>query len=351
MLGAQIEFGQWHHLATTKSGNFGKVYLDGQVVGEGAWSGDPYSWGSFFLGAELYTGWDVFYHGLMDDLRLSSIVRSDDEILNSFASQTPHAVDEHTLALWRFDELMGSEFFNEVNPGEPGSLFQGAAFVNGRFGNGVYFDGLDDRADCGINPPENDFTIELWIQPLTNANEPYMCIMQPYGAYNSPMFIVQDTIVPEILWSTGDSADVLTVNPSDFSFVWVTDGVCTDTIWFDSVGTIYETVYDTLLISVVDTLVINITDVYVANELSMNLLKIYPNPASSQITIDFGDFLSMSSFELRIENSLGQEMYQTSITQQVTTVSLSTWSGTGLYFVYILNPLGELVEVKKIVLE
>lgn len=351
MAGAQMEFGEWHHLAVTKSDNSGKVFLNGQIVGEGPWSGDPYSWGSLFLASELYTGWDVFYHGYIDDIRVSAVVRSDEEILQVYLTQSPHVLDEHTQALWRFDEVSGSQFANEISSSGFGDLYNGASFELGLFGNCVFFDGFDDRANCNFNPSENNFTIELWLKPLENPNEPYMCFLQPYGAYNSPMFIVQDTIMPELQWSTGDSTGTLTLNPADFPFVWVTDGVCTDTIWFDSSGTTYQTVYDTVLVSVVDTLVINVSDPLLLSEFTLNTIKVYPNPANDHIYIDYGDFSSMFGYLLKIENALGQQMFQTQIEQQLSYVSLADWTGNGLYFVYIMNPQGETIEVKKIILQ
>jgi hypothetical protein len=157
--------------------------------------------------------------------------------------------------------------------------------------------------------------------------------------------------MPELQWSTGDSTGTLTLNPADFPFVWVTDGVCTDTIWFDSSGTIYQTVYDTVLVSVVDTLVINVSDPLMLSEFTLNTIKVYPNPANDHIYIDYGDFSSMSGYLLKIENALGQQMFQTQIEQQLSYVSLADWTGNGLYFVYIMNPQGETIEVKKIILQ
>ncbi len=55
--------------------------------------------------------------------------------------------------------------------------------------------------------------------------------------------------------------------------------------------------------------------------------------------------------ELRIENSLGQQVFQTNISQQSDTLNLGTWGGNGLYFVHIVDPQGNTVDIRKIVLQ
>ena len=109
------------------------------------------------------------------------------------------------------------------------------------------------------------------------------------------------------------------------------------------------TVNDTVLISVVDTLVIEV-ELNISSPV-VNLIKIYPNPAKDYITIDFGDFASMSGYLLKITNVSGQIIYYTPIYQQTTQLDLSTWTGKGIYFVQILDSQFNIVIAKKIVLK
>jgi hypothetical protein len=130
------------------------------------------------------------------------------------------------------------------------------------------------------------------------------------------------------------------------------------TIVYDTLGVVctsYDTVttdvYDTLLTTVTDTLVINtlITGINPPNNL--NTLKVFPNPASAHITIDYGNFSIMGGYQLTIENSLGQQVFQTNITQQSDYLNLSNWGGNGLYFVHIIDPQGNIIDIRKIVLQ
>jgi hypothetical protein len=78
-----------------------------------------------------------------------------------------------------------------------------------------------------------------------------------------------------------------------------------------------------------------------------------PNPASTQININFNNITNLNGGTLKIINSLGQEVATTPITTSGTnsTMQLATWGGTGMYFVQIINPQGQIVDIKKIILQ
>jgi len=82
-----------------------------------------------------------------------------------------------------------------------------------------------------------------------------------------------------------------------------------------------------------------------------NSIKIFPNPANDHITIDYGNFATMNGYQLKIENSLGQQLFQTNITQQTDYLSLNNWGGNGLYFVHIIDAQGNTIDIRKIVLQ
>ena len=82
-----------------------------------------------------------------------------------------------------------------------------------------------------------------------------------------------------------------------------------------------------------------------------NTIKVFPNPAGSVLTIDFGNFALMNGYQLHIENSLGQQVFQTNINQESETLTLNNWGGNGLYFVHIIDPQGNTIDIRKIVLQ
>jgi hypothetical protein len=134
-----------------------------------------------------------------------------------------------------------------------------------------------------------------------------------------------------------------------------TSGNCTDTsntVTIQIADTCFTnvTVYDTLLTTVTDTLIINTTLSLPAPN-NENTILIYPNPASDHITIDNGNFAAMAGYSIKIENNAGQQVFQSAINQAQFDVDLSTWTGNGLYFVHLIDPLNNTVTVRKIVLQ
>lgn len=107
-------------------------------------------------------------------------------------------------------------------------------------------------------------------------------------------------------------------------------------------------------ITVTDTLIINVGQLSYTNPIAYsNNITIAPNPASTQININFNNITDLNGGTIKIINSLGQQVATTPITTSGTntTMSLATWGGNGMYFVQIINPQGQIVDIKKIILQ
>jgi hypothetical protein len=107
-------------------------------------------------------------------------------------------------------------------------------------------------------------------------------------------------------------------------------------------------------ITVTDTLIINVGQLSFNDPVVWaNNITIAPNPANSQININFNNITDLNGGTIKIINSLGQQITTTPITLSGTNTSmqLSTWGGAGLYFVQIINAQGIVVDVKKIILQ
>lgn len=104
-------------------------------------------------------------------------------------------------------------------------------------------------------------------------------------------------------------------------------------------------------VTVTDTLIIN-TNITGFNPITyQNKIMVWPNPTNDHITIDYGNFATLNGYQLKITNSLGQQMFQTTINQQQSYLDLSTWTGNGIYIAYILDSQGNIIDIKKIVLQ
>jgi hypothetical protein len=104
-------------------------------------------------------------------------------------------------------------------------------------------------------------------------------------------------------------------------------------------------------VTVTDTLIIN-TGITGYNPITyLNTLKIWPNPSNDHITIDAGNLATMKGYNIKIEDAQGQQVFQDAVTQQQFYIDITTWGGNGLYFVRIIDPQGNTVDIKKIVLQ
>jgi hypothetical protein len=167
---------------------------------------------------------------------------------------------------------------------------------------------------------------------ISSDNSPFMGDLDDFRIYNRPI----DSAEVSLLFEETTCTQYITV---------------TDTNFVTLIDTNYVTVLDTTFLTVTDTLVINTLITGITPPNNYNTIKVYPNPANNHITIEYGDFETMNGYQLRIENSLGQEVFQTSITQQSDYLNLNSWGGNGLYFVHIVDPQGNTIDIRKIVLQ
>lgn len=81
-----------------------------------------------------------------------------------------------------------------------------------------------------------------------------------------------------------------------------------------------------------------------------NLINIYPNPTSSRITIDLGKQSSLIGSQIKIINLLGQDIYDSILSQEIVEINLSSIAAKGLYLVSIVNSEKKVIVIKKIIL-
>jgi len=99
--------GEWHHLAASWGQRGMRLYLDGRVVAENRFTGGP-----GLLCRDVVVGnqaWPIasqrFANTVIDELRLSSVQRPDEDIAAAAGADQPLEADEHTVALEHLDGL------------------------------------------------------------------------------------------------------------------------------------------------------------------------------------------------------------------------------------------------------
>lgn len=128
-----------------------------------------------------------------------------------------------------------------------------------------------------------------------------------------------------------------------------------DTLTIEVFDTTYATVTDTIpvydSIAVTDTLIIDVVLTNINSPNITNTLKIYPNPGKDFIYINTGDYSDMYGYRLKIIDQLGVEVFDNFILEPLYEINLSSWSGKGLYLVQLLDPTGNIIGIRKIILQ
>jgi concanavalin A-like lectin/glucanase superfamily protein len=156
--GVTVNDGNWHHATVTIQRNDKmKLYLDGEFKDEVDISADAtidvQNSYNFSLGRSYKK---QYFEGSIDEVKIFSGVLSEQEILDEYAC---------TLNL-RFDERQGSNVLDDAIYENDGAV-SGAAWVNGKFGSALSFDGNDYVAipDSNTLDSADEITIALWIYP------------------------------------------------------------------------------------------------------------------------------------------------------------------------------------------
>ena len=102
-------------------------------------------------------------------------------------------------------------------------------------------------------------------------------------------------------------------------------------------------------VKVTDTLLVRFS-VKVSSLDKGQLIKVYPNPAQNQLTIDNGNYSDFSGYTVNVYNSVGAVVYTQAINQQVYTIDLKSWSSVGVYRMELTDKSGAKIAVKTIVL-
>jgi len=104
-------------------------------------------------------------------------------------------------------------------------------------------------------------------------------------------------------------------------------------------------------VTVTDTLVINVGILGYNPVTYNNSITIYPNPAKDHITIDCGTLSSVTGYQIKISNLLGQEVFSTTLNQQQYSIPLNSWTGKGIYLVKVYDASSNLLTTRKIDLQ
>jgi len=186
----------------------------------------------------------------------------------------------------------------------------------------------------------DDITINI-IPVTQTTNDVSITVCESYfvgGANQTTTGLYYDTLQSVLGCDSIIITDLSVTNPFPY----------TDTVYVNIYDTTHIFVYDS--IAVTDTLIIDI-NTGLTPPTAENTIKIYPNPTNDHVYINTGNYSTMVGYSVKITNSLGQEVFNQPLTQQVFNIDLTSWTGNGVYFVYLIDGSSNIVDVRKIVLQ
>jgi len=224
-----VSDGKWHHIACTYNGSNVSIYVDGasDVTPQAQTANLSYA---IDLNIGCYNAASDWFNGIIDELRISDVARSADEIAETYRAGRDHRIsrtygstdvstssklpfyiaadrpgtyleatigesevvngmtDSDVVGLWHLEEAAGSGAYIQDsssydNDGTP----SGTTFVQGKIGKGRDFNGSSDIitvTDSSTLENLDALTIEAWIYPETIPNN-YPFIAGKYGGTNT----------------------------------------------------------------------------------------------------------------------------------------------------------------------
>jgi hypothetical protein len=341
----------------------------------------------------------------LDDIGMWNRALTQQEITNIYNSSLPQTAclpanvpTTGLVGYWPFCGNANDESGNANN-----GTVNGATLTTDRFGNtnsAYNFDGINDNIGLGNFFNYTSFSISMWVKP-GNQNGHAVIIDNNHASSNNWVFQTISNFSNngynfinsnEVLLSTNNWNHVILSYSVGVVRVYLNGNLVTETPWslnynnspslflgywqaanarfwkgdMDDIGiwnraltqeeitNLYNVNQCVTNITVTDTLIINVGQLSFNDPVTWaNNITIAPNPASTEVNINFNNITNLNGGTLKIINSLGQQVATTPITTSGTnsTMQLATWGGTGMYFVQIINPQGQIVDIKKIILQ
>ncbi len=126
---ATVADGSWHHAALTVDSSGGKLFLDGAVVGQSAWTGaagaasttQPLQIGRYYTGAQRFQG-DI------DEVTVWNRALSTNEVV-TFKNLPLAGTESGLTACWRLDDASGTTAADAAGNGHAGTLISSPAWI------------------------------------------------------------------------------------------------------------------------------------------------------------------------------------------------------------------------------
>jgi hypothetical protein len=162
----------WSHLAVTDDGAHIRLYVDGQLTDERASEEVLTGTGPLQIGGDEPVAEGGLFDGRIDEVRIYDRGLNAAEVGADMEApiQTPKS---DPIAAWGFNEGEGS-IAQDASGDEHLAAIDGAEWANGKYGDGLQFDGDTDVVTVPYSPEfdlTEAFTLEAWVRPESESDE------------------------------------------------------------------------------------------------------------------------------------------------------------------------------------
>lgn len=176
--------GTWYHIALVYGPEAGPscvCYVNGQPLAQcGPLSCSPYAGWETVLAADGYIGYQNFFDGDIDEVRISNVQR----YTAAFTPALRHTPDANTVGLWHFDEGAGNTALDASGNGMHFNLHGGYQWVAGNFAIAATFQtfGTGCPGSAGVPSLQNQngslprAGSDLWLRLSNLPNVATVCV-------------------------------------------------------------------------------------------------------------------------------------------------------------------------------
>lgn len=217
-----VDTTNWHHIvgvfvASTKTAY---LYVDGILASQAtnsSYSTPSISANNFNIGATGAAG--SSWSGGIDEVKVYNYALSSAEVKLNYnrgavlvlgaedtGAKTTGGAGSVPLAYWNLNEKTGLSAFDKSGTGINGTLEGGAKWTSGKFGSGIYFDGVDDRVNMGdvtTFDSQTGLSISLWTKISTLATARRL-VSKWTSSQSSFMISLDDTSSDELIMAVSD---------------------------------------------------------------------------------------------------------------------------------------------------
>ena len=187
----------WHYISAVGDSGATKFYIDGSYVGTADYkSSSDITWIGNHSGGQPF--------GSIDETRIYNRALSANEVTKLY-QYAPGPV-----AHWKLDESSGTSASDFSGNGNTGTLTGGPTWDNGKVGNALKFDGVDDRINVGTALSPSYITMETWVYRTSSTVD--QGIIRKQGGYAWSLYNDTIQVAPGNNWTFYDTGQSIPLN-------------------------------------------------------------------------------------------------------------------------------------------